>query len=411
LSTFITALNTIQTDHETFRLKNSGTYNIINGSPQLDISNGYGYSTTIESWDVDEPAKLTLQATIDNGGSYPLKALVGGGAGTNGITLRGFLLELKAVLTSGTCNNLNFTDISLMSAGYTTTYENMCLVSNVVTTSSTSRFFYGSVSSLSVKGCTIINLSSSAYEDLVLYNSPSGTLNIEIDSNYIEGKFEHLFFLPVGTYSGYFDYNALYNDSVYTGIYHTGSLTITDGGHNLLNAGSASQFSSLNDIESMTIPNDLRPGPALIWAGNPSLGLSTDLVGGTRGSSPTIGAEEPASIFVNTFSAVPQRDSVPVISTINGCILVALIQDDYTDSYFDTVPKIGKVYLYYSQIDGRQAKTVIHTGTGLTGRVAWTSNAKSGVWQLIRAISIDTDGAEHTIERDEIGSESDLTLS
>jgi hypothetical protein len=114
--------------------------------------------------------------------------------------------------------------------------------------------------------------------------------------------------------------------------------------------------------------------------------------------------------MVYTFSPSPQRDSTPVTSTINTVDLISKIQADSPDLYFDTSSEFGRVYLNFTHTDGRQKKSIAHSGTVLSGSVFWTPNAKSGVWQLTEAVAIDTDGATHNLGRSSFGGENDATL-
>jgi len=248
-------------DDTTFRLKGSGTLTTTNASAQLKITNNYGHSIVIESWE-DTPAKLVLETLITNGASHNIVniPLAGPGCGCYGITLKRFLIESKVTVSSGSINVFTLSDIGENGGHYTTTYENMCIVANLDTTPTWahSGIFGGEHWDISIKGCTVANVGVGVIPN-VCCPAP-GTTVVTIDSICVEGKFKYLFYFDpaAGSLSANYDYMALYNDSEYLGVYDTGSQeTATPGAHNLLNAGSGSQIKNITDILSMSLPDDL----------------------------------------------------------------------------------------------------------------------------------------------------------
>jgi hypothetical protein len=109
------------------------------------------------------------------------------------------------------------------------------------------------------------------------------------------------------------------------------------------------------------------------------------------------------------FASSSVSDGVPVSSYINRQALVDLIQANYSDTYFDSTDEIGKVYVYYTHVDGRQVKKIVHDGTDLSGSVLWTSNARDGAWQKTMVKAFDKDGAERDMTRALIGTGEDAT--
>jgi hypothetical protein len=116
---------------------------------------------------------------------------------------------------------------------------------------------------------------------------------------------------------------------------------------------------------------------------------------------------------VNTFSSTPERNWAVVESIINTSNLISLIQADYTDPYFNNSTYFNEVDVYYTHEAGRHKKRIKHTYTesGIKGNAFWSTYAKSGIWQVTKVRSIDFDGAEHTLERDAIGSDSDIIIA
>ena len=116
---------------------------------------------------------------------------------------------------------------------------------------------------------------------------------------------------------------------------------------------------------------------------------------------------------INTFNVSPQRNSVVVISTIDTSNLITAIQNDDPDTYFDSASEFSQVDIFYTHEDGRQQKKIRHViqGSDLMGTVFWTTNAKAGNWLMTKIRAIDTDGAEHTLQRAAIGTDSDIVLT
>jgi len=114
---------------------------------------------------------------------------------------------------------------------------------------------------------------------------------------------------------------------------------------------------------------------------------------------------------VNTFSATPERNGIPVVSTIDGASLITKVQADYADTYFDSISKVSKVYMEFTHSEGRQRKRIVHTGVELGASVSWSVNAKAGVWQNTGLRAYDHDGATHDLSRASLGADSDITIS
>jgi len=111
---------------------------------------------------------------------------------------------------------------------------------------------------------------------------------------------------------------------------------------------------------------------------------------------------------LNYFNVPSVGTDVYAVSYINRSALVAAIQADSTDTYFDSTSEISKVIVYYSHENGRQIKRVIHDGPSLLGQVAWFSTARDGTWQKTRVWTFDSNGAGHDLFRPAIGSSEDL---
>jgi hypothetical protein len=103
-------------------------------------------------------------------------------------------------------------------------------------------------------------------------------------------------------------------------------------------------------------------------------------------------------------------DNTAVKSIINRQGIVDLIS---ADSYFDTTGEIGSAIVYYMHQDGRQQKRSLHTfdGSNLSCAIMWSNVARDGTWQKTRLRVYDNDGAEHIIERADIGAGEDITHS
>jgi hypothetical protein len=111
---------------------------------------------------------------------------------------------------------------------------------------------------------------------------------------------------------------------------------------------------------------------------------------------------------INTFDEQPQRNGAIRISTINLTYLITLL----ADTYFDANYEFSRVDVIYTHIDGRQSKHIKHriVSSDLVGTTSWSTNAKAGVWQKVKIIAYDTDGAVKEIGRAVIGTSEDLTL-
>lgn len=119
----------------------------------------------------------------------------------------------------------------------------------------------------------------------------------------------------------------------------------------------------------------------------------------------------PGPTSLSYFADSSKADGAYVTSYINKPVLVTAIQNDGTDTYFDSTSEFGKVVTYYVHEDGRQNKRVIHNidGTNLTGRVMWSEDARDGIWQKTQIKSYDKDGATHVLTRSSIGTGEDVT--
>lgn len=113
---------------------------------------------------------------------------------------------------------------------------------------------------------------------------------------------------------------------------------------------------------------------------------------------------------ISYFSSSSVADGSNVVSHINKDQLVTAIQNDYSDSYFDSTDKINKVYVYYTDSGNRQLRTIIHgqDGTNLLGNISWSSYAMDGTWQKIRMKAYTADGASHILTRAIIGANEDI---
>lgn len=110
---------------------------------------------------------------------------------------------------------------------------------------------------------------------------------------------------------------------------------------------------------------------------------------------------------INTFSVAPQRDSVPVISTVSISYLISLI----SDPYFSIAPEFSRVDVIYVDPNIRQRKVIIHMGPSFTGITSWSLYAIPGTWLKVKVRMRDTDGALSFLNRSQIGSGEDLILS
>jgi hypothetical protein len=401
-------------DDTTINCRGEGTYTCSNVNAVLKLEQHAPHTFTVQSGE-DTPAKLTCILNISDGNVHDVIGIEGSEGNGQPMTITRMCIEIKSNVTSGSIRNFRFTNMGSTCGNPAITVQNCLLISNVVF-SGTSYLYFPDNTNVIFKGNTFVNLSASSFTALFGANNNTA-YTVTLNSNYFEGKFDYLFWDAAGGNAwliGTYKYNAVYNNSSYLGLYFPGSFeSMADGGNNLLNAGSATQITALNDLSSMTLPADLRPKAALQGAGDPSLGLSVDIMNVARNSPPALGAEEPsnAATTTNTFSATPVRNGTPVTSTINTDYLINKIQTDSSDLYFDSSSEFGRVFLYFTHTDGRQEKIISHEGASLSGNVFWTSNAKSGVWQLTKAVAIDTDGAKHVLRRPSFGGESDTTLA
>lgn len=114
---------------------------------------------------------------------------------------------------------------------------------------------------------------------------------------------------------------------------------------------------------------------------------------------------------LNYFSDSTVGDGTYVNSYINISNLVTAIQNDSTDTYFDSTSEIGKVIVFYTHEDGRQLKRILHIrddSTNITGQTLWSAYARDGTWQKTKIKSYDRDGAYHELDRSAIGTGEDI---
>jgi len=115
--------------------------------------------------------------------------------------------------------------------------------------------------------------------------------------------------------------------------------------------------------------------------------------------------------YLSYFSDSSISDGQYVTSFADLSEIVHAIQADSSDSYFDATSKIDKVFVYYTQEDGRQVKRVDHVMPNLEAWTSWPEGARDGIWQKTKIKVFDHDRAEHTLNRDLIGSGEDTTHS
>jgi len=201
-------------------------------------------------------------------------------------------------------------------------------------------------------------------------------------------------------------------------IYCYGVSSINSAARNVSAYNSASSSEALLSAESVfpgtTIPNVGGAFIESICTDDTNVYAMADYMsGGAVYDGPSYYTPVYSNSIINTFSAPPVRNGVPVTSTINSSVLIAKIQSDSPDSYFDSTSKLGEAYLYFQSPDGRQQKKIVHntTGAGLVGSTSWSTLADDGTWTLNKVKVFDANGATHTIGRASIGSDSDVALS
>jgi len=114
---------------------------------------------------------------------------------------------------------------------------------------------------------------------------------------------------------------------------------------------------------------------------------------------------------MNYFSSGTVAVNTPVTSTVNKTDLVNKIQATGSDTYFDQTSEVHSVHVRYEHSDDRQRKTIIHTGTGLTGSATWSDGARDGTWEKNLVTICDRDGAKAVLSRSDIGSNEDIVKS
>jgi hypothetical protein len=112
-------------------------------------------------------------------------------------------------------------------------------------------------------------------------------------------------------------------------------------------------------------------------------------------------------VGISFFQVSPQRNSIPVISTVNISYLISLL----SDSYFSTASDFSRIDVIYVDPNSRQRKAIIHMGPSFTGIASWSSYAIPGTWEKVKVRVRDTDGAVHFLCRTQIGSGEDIVLS
>lgn len=170
-------------------------------------------------------------------------------------------------------------------------------------------------------------------------------------------------------------------------------------------------------------------GDLTLQAGSPCAGAGigndtysevplTDYNGDARPSdTPAIGAfelEAPSPTSKSYFSASSVGDGTNVTSYVNLPVLVTAIQDSSSDTYFDSTSELGKVVIHYLHEDGRQQKKIYHfrgssDTTTLSAQISWSSFSRDGAWQKVKIRSYDREGAQHILNRSDIGTGEDAT--
>lgn len=115
---------------------------------------------------------------------------------------------------------------------------------------------------------------------------------------------------------------------------------------------------------------------------------------------------------ISYFTTASIADTIIATTYINKPILIAAIQSDYTDTYFNSTNQLYKVYVYYMHQDGRQQKKLVFNldiGNNLVAQISWSTYARDGTWQKTQVKAFDPDGATHVLYRAAIGASEDLT--
>jgi hypothetical protein len=139
----------------------------------------------------------------------------------------------------------------------------------------------------------------------------------------------------------------------------------------------------------------------LIWT-NPMDGSQIDFTNVTALSDPF---SILSSGSINYFPVSSVSDGTSVLTYVNASVLISSIQNDFSDSLFNSASKIGKVYVYYQ--NGRQQKKVRYNST-LVSSISWSTNANDGTWQKTHIKVFDNDGAIHVLNRNSISVSEDL---
>lgn len=118
-------------------------------------------------------------------------------------------------------------------------------------------------------------------------------------------------------------------------------------------------------------------------------------------------------VVINRFNVSSATAGQEVTSTIDKYNLISKIQaagESGMDLYF-TSSELKSVLVTYRHSDDRQRRTVIHTGSGLTGPASWSADAQDGTWEKYQVHAYDAAGAMVLLSRAQIGTGEDLTRS
>lgn len=115
---------------------------------------------------------------------------------------------------------------------------------------------------------------------------------------------------------------------------------------------------------------------------------------------------------ISYFTAASVNDTVLATSYINQANLITAIQNDFSDSYFASTGQLYRVYVVYTQQDGRQKERLVFNldnNSNLVAQVSWSTDTRDGTWQKTQIKAFDPDGATHILNRATIGVLEDLT--
>jgi len=296
---FRTDLNeTAYGDDVTYKIEGSHTYtDKILSNNIFVLSNKGDYSITLESK-----------------GSTP--AIIKGNHSSSNATLLSFFqsntLNLKRLIFQLTVpGGDNGEGIVLAIGGGTNNIENCFFISDSTEAMSSGGAIkciamISETGTLSIKGSTFItnlngvDIGTGNTHAISWVSEFPATMYFDVNSCYFEGNTKYIFYTTgiedIGNIVGSYKYNDFHNNSTLTSIVG-GNTTFSDGGNNTDNNDVlVSQLVGLDDVSSMTLPDDYYPieGSNLLGTGDASLGLLTDLLGADRvyDSQPDIGAVE-----------------------------------------------------------------------------------------------------------------------